>query len=137
MKALNKMDNLDKGQLLISLLPEELENMLQCIEMQCDYFLQNEIKFREGWNKNGFFSAEFWYRLVREAKNAISNNQQKLSKHPRWFADQFFNGYNTLFTIYCLIDYTDIDQCSIQLKQTVHLLFGSEKLLQITLNERI
>ncbi|WP_312074870.1 hypothetical protein [Chryseobacterium sp.] len=49
MKALDKMDNLDKAGLLCKLFPAELENLQNAIKKQCDYFLQNETAFREGW----------------------------------------------------------------------------------------
>ncbi len=135
MKALNKMDNLDKGALLGGLFPEELQNIQNAIEKQCKYFLQNETAFREGWHKGGFFTAEFWYRLVQDAHKEIEKNQDQLYKRPRWFADHFFDGHNSLFAVHCLIEYADTDECNPQLKQAIHLLFGSEKLLQITLNE--
>lgn len=67
MKALDKMDNLDKAGLLCKLFPAELENLQNAIKKQCDYFLQNETAFREGWHQKGFFTAEFWYRLVQNA----------------------------------------------------------------------
>jgi hypothetical protein len=135
MKALNKMDNLDKGTLLSGLFPEELPNIQNAIEKQCEYFLQNETAFREGWHTSGFFTAEFWYRLVQDAHKEIEKNQDKLYKHPRWFADHFFDGHHSLYAIYCLVEYAGTEECTPQLKQAIHLLFGTEKLLQITLNE--
>ncbi|SEF62915.1 hypothetical protein [Sphingobacterium lactis] len=71
MKALDKMDNLDKAGLLCKLFPAELENLQNAIKKQCDYFLQNETAFREGWYQKGFFTAEFWYRLVQNAQKGI------------------------------------------------------------------
>jgi len=41
MKALHKMDNLDKGELLCRLFPEEMANIQNAIKKQCEYFLQN------------------------------------------------------------------------------------------------
>ena len=136
MKALNKMDNLDKGELLCKLFPEEMRNIQNAIQKQCEYFLQNETAFREGWYQKGFFTAEFWYRLVQTAHKEIEQNHDKLLKRPRWFADHFFDGYNSLFALYCLIEYADNEECNDNLKQSIHLLFGSEKFLQITLNDK-
>lgn len=135
MKALNKMDNLDKASLLCKLFPEELENLQNAIEKQCDYFLQNETVFREGWYQKGFFTVEFWYRLVQNAQNGIDKNE-KLWKRPHWFVDHFFDGHHSIFAMNCLIEYADDTHCNPNLKQAIHLLFGSENFLQITLNDK-
>ena len=135
MKALHKMDNLDKAGLLCKLFPAELENLQNAIKTQCDYFLQNETAFREGWYQKGFFTAEFWYRLVQNAQKGI-DKAEPLWKRPHWFTDHFFDGHNSIFAIHCLIEYTDDAQCDPQLKQAIHLLFGSDKFLQITLNDK-
>lgn len=134
MKAFAKMNNYDKGELLCRLFPEELDNLVHSIEEQCDYFLQNEKTFRDGWYQKGFFTAAFWYRLVQDAHEVISKSQKELCKRPRWFADQFFDGYNDLFTIYCLIKYARKIECDDKLRQAIHLLFGDDKLITIILN---
>lgn len=135
MKALNKMDNLDRGTLLSKLFPEELQNIQNAIEKQCAYFLQNEAAFRDGWYQKGFFTAEFWYRLVENAYKAIEKNDRQLWKRPHWFIDQFFDGYNSLFTICCLIEYASCEDCNPELKQAIHLLFGHEKMIVINVNK--
>lgn len=135
MKALNKMDNLDKGTLLSKLFPEALQGIQNAIEKQCGYFLQNETAFREGWHQKGFFTAEFWYRLVENAHKTIEKNDRQLWKRPNWFADHFFDGHNSLFTVHCLIEYADSEDCNLDLTQAIHLLFGSEKLLKIIPND--
>jgi len=134
MKALNKMDNLDRGTLLSGLFPEELQNIQKAIEKQCDYFLKNETAFRAGWHQKGFFTAGFWYSLVKHAYEEIKRNEGKLSKRPRWFADHFFDGHNSLFAIHCLVEYASDRHCNTKLKQAIHLLFGSDKLFVITKN---
>lgn len=135
MKALNKMDNLDKGALLSGLFPEELPNIQNAIEKQCGYFLQNETAFREGWHKGGFFTAEFWYRLVQDAHKEIEKNQDILCKRPRWFADHFFDGHNSLFAVHCLIEYADTEECNPKLKEAIRLLFGCDKMIVIEVNK--
>ena len=68
MKALDKMDNLDKAGLLCKLFPAELENLQNAIKTQCDYFLQNETAFREGWYQKGFSPLNFGTGLCRMHK---------------------------------------------------------------------
>lgn len=48
----------------------------------------------------------------------------------------FFDGHHSIFAIHCLVEYADEEQCNPQLKQAIHLLFGSDKFLQITLNDK-
>ena len=135
MKALHKMDNLERAGLLCKMFPEELENIQNTIKKQCDYFLQNEIAFREGWYQNGFFTAEFWYRLVQNAQKG-TDKSEKLWKRPHWFIDHFFDGHNSIFAIHCLIEYAQTEDCKPNLKQAIHLIFGNEPLLKITLNDK-
>lgn len=132
MKALRQMNNMDKGELLCRLFPEERANMLHCIETQYGYFIKNQTSIHEGWQQKGFFTAAFWYRLVQDANKCISRYQKELCKRPRLFADQLFDGHNALFTVYCLIEYTDNEECNYRLKQAIHLLFGYEKILITT-----
>lgn len=135
MKALSKMDNLDKGNLLCRLFPEELENLQNAIKQQCEYFLLNETAFREGWHQRGFFTAGFWYSLVQNAHTGVHKNENKLWKRPHWFVDHFFDGHNSLFALHCLIEYADSKECNPNLKQAIHLLFGKDKMIVIELNK--
>ncbi|MBW7891580.1 MAG: hypothetical protein H3C48_11265 [Chitinophagaceae bacterium] len=132
MRPLKQMNNFDRGELLCRLFPEELANTLDSIERQCKYFQKNENAFREGWQQKGFFTASFWYNLVQDTYKRINRQQKELSIRPRWFADQFFDGHNALFTVYCLIEYAAETGCSYKLRQAIHLFFGEEKLLQLT-----
>jgi hypothetical protein len=67
----------------------------------------NETAFREGWYQKGFFTAEFWYRLVQNAQKGTAQNEP-LWKRPNWFTDHFFDGHNSIFAIHCLIEYTEM-----------------------------
>ncbi|WP_024566312.1 hypothetical protein [Elizabethkingia anophelis] len=132
MIPLNRMDSLERGILLCKLFPEELKNIQGVIKKQCDYFLENEIKLRENWHNAEFLTADFWYTLVRNANQSIERNEGKLWKKPKWFADHFFDGYNSLFAKHCLIEYANGDDCNTNLKDAIYLFFGREPLLEIT-----
>ncbi len=131
MKALREMSNRDKGSLLCKLFPEELENMLKAIKQQCDYFLSNEAAFRKGWQECGFFTATFWYALVNDAQEQTHKLPKELRKRTSWFSDQFFQGYHSLFTVHCLIEYADKKQCDYWLRRAIHLFFGSDRIVAI------
>ncbi|MYY43986.1 hypothetical protein [Elizabethkingia anophelis] len=133
MKAFNEMDNLDKATLLFNLFPHELKNLRNAVQQQCNYFLENEKAIREGWQSKGFFTAEFWFMLVKSANNYSSRN--RLIEKPEWFIDHFFDGYIVLFTTHCLMEYTDDTQCYAELKRAIYFLFGDERILKITLEK--
>lgn len=128
MKALYKMSNWEKGKLLIGLFPEELANIQNAIKQRCDFYLKEEVTIRKEWNKRGFITDDFWYRLVQVANNAIAENQSKYIKKPNWFIDQFFDGHNTLFTIHCLTDFANGNECDYYLKDAINLLFNDDKI---------
>lgn len=135
MKAFEKMDNLDKGELLCKLFPEELENLQNAIKEQCEYFLNHEATFREGWTKNVLITAGFWYKLVQNAHKGVVKNENKLWERPHWFIDYFFDGLNALFAIHSLIEYADKEYCNPHLRLAIHFLFGEQKMIVINLND--
>lgn len=135
MKALNKMDNLDKGELLTRLFPEKIKELQDAVKKQCEYFKQNELPIRDGWQRNGMFSAETWYQLVENANKNIKKYGKAVYGKPSKYGNLLYMGHNAIFTIHCLIEYSYTKECNVQLRQAIHLLFGDKKLLLITLNE--
>ncbi|WP_150114756.1 hypothetical protein [Chryseobacterium sp. IHB B 17019] len=133
MKTLEKMGNVEKGRLLAHLLPEELSNIVQYIEQQTTTFLHNETEIRSNW-KGTLVTAEFWFTLVRNIDKSIKNCGSRLHKNHRWFADQLFDGYDALFTIYCLVEYSAKEECNLKLKQGIHFFFGDEPLILTIVN---
>lgn len=134
MKALHKMDNLERAYIVCSLFPDEIPNILQCIKDQCEIFLQNEEKFRQGWTQKGFFTAEFWYHLVKQAYKIVTVKELPKRKRPRWCADQFFDGHNAIFATHCLIEYTKNEECNDNFKLAIHLFFGKDSILKVINN---
>ncbi|WP_412468800.1 hypothetical protein [Pedobacter sp. KLB.chiD] len=128
MKALQNMDNLDKGLLLAKLFPEELNNIVKAIKAKCEYYQNNEIEIRAQWNEKGFCTADYWYSLVAHAQIAIEKNQSTIWKRPRRFADQLFDTYRSIFPIACLIEYAGQQHCDYNFKLAINLLFGDRKL---------
>jgi hypothetical protein len=125
MKTLERLNNVEKGKLLADLLPEELPSIILFIEQETETFLQNESDIKTNW-KATLVTADFWFRLVRNIDKSIKNCGSRLHKNHRWFADQLFDGYDALFTIHCLIEYSLKEQCNRRLKMGIHFLFGDE-----------
>ena len=127
MKALYRMDDLDKGKLLFALFPEELENIKDAIKVQCDFYFKHETAIRKTWNEKGFLTADFWYRLVYSANDNLQRNKGNMWKKPKIFADYFFDGNDSLFTKDCLLEYAESKDCDYYLRLTIQLLFDMEK----------
>lgn len=128
MKTLENMNNVEKGKFLADLFPEELPNITQFIQQEIAHFSKNEADIRRHWTGN-LVTHGFWFQLVQNIESAIKQCGNRLHRNHRWFADQLFDGYNALFTIYCLVEYTSKNECNHKLRQAIHLLFGEAKLI--------
>lgn len=136
MKDFNNMNNWDKGDLLIKLFPDEVTNLLHAIKCQCDYFTEHETAIRDGWTERGFVTANFWYMLVSNTQKNLKSNTGKCKNRKKWFADNFFNGLDALFSAHCLILYAEETACNPNLRQAINLLFGKERIIQMELPEK-
>ncbi|MFP3596945.1 hypothetical protein [Chryseobacterium sp. SIMBA_029] len=135
MKSLERMNNVEKGKMLADLLPEELPNITLFISKEIERFLKNEEQNKSAW-KGTLITANFWYSLVRNVENAIQKCGSRLHTNHRWFADQLFDGYNALFTIHCLIEYTATTQCNPKLKLGIHFLFDGAEPIHTTKGDK-
>lgn len=134
MKPLEKMNNIEKGKFLADLFPEELPNIILFIQQEIAHFSINEADIKRHWTAS-LVTDGFWLQLVRNIEKAITQSGDRLHRNHRWFADQLFDGYNALFTIYCLVEYSITDECNHKLRQGIHLLFGEARLILTTQND--
>ncbi|MXN90809.1 hypothetical protein GR160_06180 [Flavobacterium sp. Sd200] len=121
MKALEKLNNVEKGRLLAGWFPELLPELVDTIKGAQEYLAENETEVRQQWD-NGFFNVDFWLRLSATVGKIIDLNGKRLAKHPRLFAEELFDGYNALFTIDC-IDKYKFAVHNVKFTQAVRLLF--------------
>jgi hypothetical protein len=128
MNPLNKMNNVDRGRLLVDLFPAELPNITKYIQQEAQQMRDNKQDIKAHW-AGTLFSDEFWFTLVENVNKKIEKCGTKLHKKSRWFADQLFDGYDALFTLYCLQEFAIKTECSQQLTQAIHLIFGQARLI--------
>lgn len=121
MKALDKLNNVEKGRLLAGGFPDLLPELVATIKGVQQYLTTHETEVREGWD-NGFFNVDFWLRLSADVGKIIAQYGKKLEKHPKLFAEELFDGYNALFTIDC-IDKYKFAVHNVKFVQAVRLLF--------------
>lgn len=101
MKPLQSMNNVDKGKLLATLFPEQVQGILDSLTAAHAFLNENEETLRSTW-ENTLLPFDFWLRLAQQAKEIINNYGQKLAKSTSLFSDQLFDGYIAIFTIDCI-----------------------------------
>lgn len=127
MKALKEMTNVDKGHLLAGLFPELLKEFVDFIKRETEYFRSEEACFRNNWNNNTYVNDILWYNLVGDIEKLIRSFNVALYRNPVVFGHQLFYGFYAVFTINCLIEYAQTEQCRLEVRLTIHLLFGQQK----------
>lgn len=121
MKPLQNLNNVEKGKLLASLFPEQVQGILESLQQACQYLTDNEDAIRGSWD-NGFIPFEFWYRVAGNVADAIVRNGKSLTKSSSLFADHLFDGHNALFTIDCIVKQAKHNE-SKKYRQAIALLF--------------
>lgn len=96
------MNNVDKGKLLASLFPEQLNGILDSLTAGYAFLTANEETLRSTWD-NELLNFDFWYVQAAEVANTVKRHSRALTKSSSLFADQLFDGYNAIFTIDCIV----------------------------------
>lgn len=129
MKALNEMNNVEKGYLLAKLFPENLKDLTVFVQQETERFRAQEEYIRSIWADRTLVTADFWYALVSNTEQVLKRYNVMLHRSTRVFSDQLFDGYNAIFLINCLVEYADREECNPKLKEARHLLFGHDKMI--------
>ncbi|SJN50483.1 hypothetical protein [Sphingobacterium sp. JB170] len=136
MKALKEMNNVEKAYLLAKLFPDKLKELTLFVQQETERFREHEQYMRGIWEDKTLVTANFWYALVATTEKVIERQNVMLHKSPRLFSDQLFDGLNAIFLTNSLIEYAETQECEPKLKQAIHLLFGEEKMIVITLKDK-
>ncbi|WP_159798906.1 hypothetical protein [Flavobacterium sp. MK4S-17] len=102
MKPLQSMNNVDKGKLLATLFPEQVQGILDSLTAAHSFLNENEETLRSTW-ENTLLPLDFWLQLAEQAREIINHYGQKLAKSTSLFSDQLFDGYIAIFTIDCIV----------------------------------
>jgi len=129
MKALNEMNNVERGYLLAKLFPESLKDLTLFVQQETERFRAQEEYIRSIWADRTLVTADFWYALVSNTEQVLKRYNVMLHRSTLVFSDQLFDGYNAIFLTNCLIEYADREECSPKLKEAIHLLFGHDKMI--------
>ena len=102
MKPLQSMNNVDKGKLLATLFPEQVQRILDSLTAAHAFLNENEETLRSTW-ENTLLPFDFWMQLAEQVQSIIRNYGQKLTKSTSLFSDQLFDGYLAILTIDCIV----------------------------------
>jgi len=118
------MDNTEKGKLLGGLFPDALNGAVGYIAAQYRYLSDNQDSIRQNWEQ-GSVAFAYWYRIAANIASTFEKHGDALCKSSSLFAEQLFDGYNALFTIDCLREYTaPQDFANPKFAQMVDVLFN-------------
>ncbi|MFC5873221.1 hypothetical protein SAMN05443633_11258 [Chryseobacterium arachidis] len=134
MKPLHQMNNLERAYLLARLFPDELKALTEFFKKEAELFISNIEQVFNEWTEQ-HISADQWFNFIDNFQRRYSRNGTRLYRNKRTFRDQLFDGYDALFTIHSVIHYTYQEQCSQELKHAIYMLFGSQKLINIKLEQ--
>jgi hypothetical protein len=132
MKTLTEMNNVERAYLLAKLFPDDLKVLTLFIGSEIERFRIKEEYFRSIWADQTIITVDFWYSLINNTERVITINKTRLYRNPKTFAQQLFDGYNAIFAINSLIEYTETAECNPKLKEAVYLFFGVHKMLEVT-----
>ncbi|HUN01237.1 MAG TPA: hypothetical protein PLS00_00160 [Niabella sp.] len=111
MKPLDKLNNVEKGKLLFDLFPANIPKAIDFILAIAKMICNDPDNLKQQW-ENQFLTVEFWLRLATDTQQRIEKNGKSLHRSGSRFADQLFDGYNALFTVHCLGEYSVNEACT-------------------------
>ena len=135
MRALDKMNNVERAYLLAKLFPDTLKELTAFVQEETERFRAQEEYMRSIWADKTLLTADFWFGLVGNTEQILKRYNVMLHRSLRVFSDQLFDGYNAIFLTNCLIEYAERENCDRKLKEAIHLLFGYEKMIVIDINK--
>lgn len=134
MKALNEMNNVEKAYLLVKLFPERMIDLVEFQIEEAKLHRKNEQYIRSVWTDT-LVTADFWFGLIQRSEDITQKMKSSISKSQRVYSDHLFDGYSAIFAMHCLITYASTENCGAQLKEAIHLVFGSQKMFNLELEK--
>lgn len=103
-------------------MPQQIPGFVHCMKAISKTISNDPEKLKQQWDGQ-ILTADFWIELAMDSKRRIEKNGQALLKNSRRFSDQLFDGYNALFAVHCLQEYSKQQEADSKFKQAVELLF--------------
>jgi hypothetical protein len=104
MKPLTKLSNVERSKLLFELFPEEMPKFVDFIKALTQAIIEDPSKLKSKAIEQ-IHTTEFWQELVNDTQGRLDKYGKRLAKRTKLFSDQLFDGYNSIYTGYCLHQY--------------------------------
>ena len=117
------MTNTEKGRLLADLFPDEIENIVNAIQNECNYLREHEMSVRATW-ESGIIPFMFWLDLAADAEKAVKKYRYNMLRSSKVFSEQLFFGHIALFTNDCIVKYAKNDSQHPKFQKAVDLIFN-------------
>jgi len=123
MKALDKLDYIERAKLLHNLFPNEIPAFLEFTLAAAG----ETVASLPAWNRQdrvSINSPEYWCYLAGNINTVIKANKLLLTKDSKRFSESLFAGTDALFMVHCLQRYTS--QLDTKFKTAVDLFFADD-----------
>jgi hypothetical protein len=126
MKALNNLNNTEKGKLLHELFPNEIPQLLDHIKEVCIDLKANREAYKSTWDF-GLMTFDTWLSLAEKAEVLINKHRTNMIKSSKIFSEQLFHSYDytVIFVNDRIVKYADKMSDKSKFKKAVDLLFNA------------
>lgn len=122
MKELSQQTEMEKASLLHQLFASGIGEVITYIDSTAIEMLNNPQSVKDEWGTQKL-SAAGWLELAKKIKAIIEQNSYSLTRYPKRFSEQLFDGFTALFSVQCLKDYSRVAENK-RLSFAIQLLFG-------------
>ncbi len=122
MGPLNKLSPVQRANLLFDLFIEELPTYVLFTKELTKSIIDNPSKLKEE-AIDKMHSTDFWWELAKNADRVFDQYGDKLSQQSSLFIEELFQGYNSIYAVFCLHQYIHSEQCKNRKFKTAVMLF--------------
>jgi hypothetical protein len=122
MEPLEKLSPVQRATLLFHLFVAELPTFISFAKELTNSIIDNPGKLKEE-AIDQMHSTDFWWELTNNANRVFDQYGDKLSQQSTLFIEELFNGYNSIYAVYCLHQYIQSEQCKNRKFKTAAMLF--------------
>ncbi|MES2456856.1 MAG: hypothetical protein V4594_14985 [Bacteroidota bacterium] len=122
MKPIHKLKLKDKIKYLHALFPAAIPEYLTFIRTYAIEVIDDREEITRVWG-NQVVSLDYWLILAQLAETRTKRYGDSLSFCGKLFYKSLFGGKLSLFSIHCLLEYIEQDDCSDKFKTAVKLFF--------------
>eukprot|EP01133_Synstelium_polycarpum_P017045 gene17045-20306_t len=124
------------AKLLFDLVPEHIPGFIDFIALTHNLLIEQREETEKNWD-NGWLTFESWLSFAKATQGKIILYGDKLCKKGNLFADQLFEGYNSIWSRHCATQYAIQKDCPTDFKNIVNLLFERDRTRLYDLNIRL